>query len=149
MIYHQQQTSAWCPTQKNVLGSFFFRPDNVLKTAPLSKGQWVKENTFSHNECVGCRGHMAYAVTYMRSILGSIPFLVKLYTYFLCRDLFLAPPPSRPRIFHISCWWSFPLYLGRFLRHSYLLVLLIYFCVFLLFHIKKLHRIVEQQVAIK
>ena len=43
---------------------------------------------------------MAYAVTYMRSIQGSIPFLVKLYTYFLCRDLFLAPPPPPPYISH-------------------------------------------------
>ena len=43
---------------------------------------------------------MAYAVTYMRSILGSIPFLVKLYTYFLCRDLFLAPPAPVYFTFH-------------------------------------------------
>ena len=91
---------------------------------------------------------MAYAVTYMRSILGSIPFLVKLYALFFCRYLFLAPPPPPPpppRIFHAG---------DPFLRASgcfcdIFLVLLIYFCVFLLFHIKKLHRIVEQQVAIK
>ena len=78
---------------------------------------------------------MAYAVAYMRSILGSIPFLVKLYALFFCRYLF----------FHAG---------DPFLRASgcfcdIFLVLLIYFCVFLLFHIKKLHRIVEQQVAIK
>ena len=35
---------------------------------------------------------MAYAVAYMRSILGSIPFLVKLYTFFFV-GIFLPPPP--------------------------------------------------------
>ena len=43
---------------------------------------------------------MAYAVAYIRSILGSIPFLVKLKTFFLCRGIFFwlpAPhPPSLP-----------------------------------------------------
>lgn len=43
---------------------------------------------------------MAYAVAYMRSILGSIPFLVKLYTLFLCRGIFfwlpIPPPPPPP-----------------------------------------------------
>ena len=34
---------------------------------------------------------MAYAVAYMRSILGSIPFLVKLYTFFFV-GIFLPPP---------------------------------------------------------
>ena len=47
---------------------------------------------------------MAYAVAYMRSILGSIPFLVKLYTLFLCRGIFfwlpIPPPPLPPCILH-------------------------------------------------
>ena len=42
---------------------------------------------------------MAYAVAYMRSILGSIPFLVKLYTFFFV-GLFLPPPPPPPCMFH-------------------------------------------------
>ena len=45
---------------------------------------------------------MAYAVAYMRSILGSIPFLVKLYTFFLCRGIFFwlpIPPPPFPPVY--------------------------------------------------
>ena len=45
---------------------------------------------------VGFRGHMAYVVAYMRSILGSIPFLVKLYTFFLCCGIFFWLPAPHP-----------------------------------------------------
>ena len=38
---------------------------------------------------------MAYAVAYMRSILGSNPFLVKLYTFFLCRGIFFWLPITK------------------------------------------------------
>ena len=42
---------------------------------------------------------MAYAVAYMRSILGSIPFLVKLYALFFVGIFFWLPPHLPPPVY--------------------------------------------------
>lgn len=95
MIYHQQQKPAWCPTQKTFWAVSSFDQITSRKQLCFPRANELKK-IHSVTMSVGFRGHMAYVVAYMRSILGSIPFLVKLYTFFLCCGIFFWLPAPHP-----------------------------------------------------